>query len=587
MSIPQSLIDQIQNRVDIVEVISKFLPLKKAGRNYKGNCPFHEEKTPSFVVSPDKQIYHCFGCGSGGNVFSFVMKYENVEFPEAVEMLAEQAGIQLPSNFSGERSVENAFAQKLYEINEIAAQFFQVCLTNSQVGRKYFESRGINEATLKSFRLGFAPEGWEALLNFLKKKGIDGATAEKAGLAIANGKGGHYDRFRNRAIFPIFDLKGRVLGFGGRVLDSGMPKYMNSPETAIYSKGKNLYGLNAAREHIKKAGHVLIVEGYFDCIVPSQTGVGNIIATLGTALTIDQVKLLKRFAQTAVMVYDPDAAGENATLRNLDIFINEDVNVYVAELREGLDPDSFIRKFGLEEFRAMIKASKNLFDYKLDKLSERNDIKSMYGKMQIASDMLPTINRINNAILRSSLVKKLAEKLCVEEAALREELGKVKSDHPASHAPAAVRKAVFNKDNNQSAEKMMIALLLDSPAFIETMRERLNLDELKSTTIREITQAILKLHDETGSVSPAMLINSLGAGSEASLMISEAVNVAEMLIDKEKVMVDCITRIKQNNVKDRLRRLQDEIQMAYNSKQEERIRSLMTEYDSLMKTKVV
>jgi DNA primase len=408
MPIPENIIDQIQARTDIVEVISRYIPLQKVGRNYKAPCPFHNEKTPSFIVSPDKQIYHCFGCGAGGNVFSFVMKHENLEFPEVVEMLAEKCGIKLPRSNSGSKEL-TSLASQLYKINDLAILFFQESLARSAAGKDYLLSRGISDETIKRFRLGYAPDSWDGLLNFFHKKNIQGALLEKAGLVISNEKGGHYDRFRKRLIFPILDMKDRVLGFGGRVLDSSLPKYMNSPETYIYSKGRNLYGLNFTKDAIKKQGYALIVEGYLDFIIPHQAGVNNIVATLGTALTVDQVKLLKRFAGTVIMVYDPDEAGEAASLRNMDLFLGEGVNVYIAELPKGFDPDGYIRKFGTDDFIKLTKSSKNLFDYKLSKLSARFDIRTGHGKAAIAGEMLPTISRIENAVLRSNLVKKLAE----------------------------------------------------------------------------------------------------------------------------------------------------------------------------------
>ena len=230
MAIPDQLIDQIQEKTDIVEVISRYVPLKKFGRNYKAPCPFHNEKTPSFIVSPEKQIYHCFGCGAGGNVFSFLMRYENLQFPEVIESLAEKCGVALPKSAFG-RGADNGLANQLYNINDLACQFFQASLANNGGAKEYILSRGVGEETLKKFRIGFAPDSWEALLSFFRKKSIEPAMLEKAGLVIANDKGGHYDRFRNRLVFPIIDLKDRVIGFGARVLDSALPKYLNSPET--------------------------------------------------------------------------------------------------------------------------------------------------------------------------------------------------------------------------------------------------------------------------------------------------------------------------------------------------------------------
>lgn len=579
MAIPEKILEQIQSRSDIVEVISRYIPLQKAGRNYRAPCPFHHEKTPSFIVSPDKQIYHCFGCGAGGNVFSFVMKYESLEFPEAVEMLAEKAGIKVPR--SGPQNKElTSLAIQLYKINELAASFFQETLSRNQAARDYLASRGISEETIKKFKIGYAPDGWDNILNFFKKKNIDGALLEKAGLAISNEKGGYYDRFRKRVMFPIFDLKDRVLGFGGRVMDSSLPKYMNSPETYIYSKGRHLYGLNFSRDSIKKEGHALIVEGYLDFIIPYQALARNIIATLGTALTIDQVKLLKRFANTVIMVYDPDEAGEAASLRNMDLFIGEGVNVYIAELPAGFDPDNYIRKFGTDDFIKLTRSSKNLFDYKLSKLAARFDIKSAHGKAAIAGEMLPTISRIENAVLRSNLIKKLAEKLSVDEESIRTELKKVKPDYSVRAYNVTPVEA---KKDSKSAEKMLLALLLEGDSFLQRAKAALLPDEFRDSLVRDVIKAIYDLSVEEKSVTAVRLMNYFDNNEDASDLISEVVNLSETLKDKDKILSDCIARIKKDVIKDRLSRLQDEIKAAHDSKNEGLVTKLVSEYSELLK----
>jgi DNA primase len=582
MAIPETIVDQVQARSDIVEVVSRYIPLSKAGRNFKAPCPFHNEKTPSFVVSPDKQIYHCFGCGAGGNVFSFLMKYENLSFPEVVEMLAQKAGIQLPR--FGPRKELTSLATQLYKVNELAIQFFEGCLPPGREARDYLVSRAITAETIKKFRIGYSPDSWDGVLKFLSSKGINGDIAQKAGLAITSERGGYYDRFRKRLIFPIFDLKDRALGFGGRVLDSSLPKYMNSPETYIYSKGRNLYGLNHAKESIKKAGYALVVEGYLDFIIPYQAGVRNIVATLGTALTIDQVKLLKRFANTVIMVYDPDEAGEAASLRNMDLFISEGVNVYIAELPKGFDPDGYIRKFGMEDFVKLTKAGKNLFDYKMSKLSTRFDIKSAHGKASIAGEMLPTISRIENAVLRSNLVKKLAEKLSVDEDSIRQELKKVKPDYTMrvySISPIEAKK------DSKSAEKMVLALLLEGESFVKKIRESLSPDEFKDSSVREIVKTVLDLSREDRSISAVRLMNYFENNNAATALISESVHLSETLDNKERVLCDCIARMKKDNVKDSLGRLQDAIKMAHDSKDDMLVTKLVTEYTELLKVNKV
>ncbi|MFA5084739.1 MAG: DNA primase [Candidatus Omnitrophota bacterium] len=578
MAIPDKIVDQIQARSDIVEVISRYIPLQKAGRNFKAPCPFHNEKTPSFVVSPDKQIYHCFGCGAGGNVFSFLMKYENLSFPEVVEMLAEKAGIQLPRFGPGKEMT--GLATQLYKVNELAMQFFEGCLSTGREARDYLASRGVGAETVKEFRIGYSPDSWDGVLKFLSGKGIKGDIAEKAGLAITSERGGYYDRFRKRLIFPIFDLKGRALGFGGRVLDSSLPKYMNSPETYVYSKGRNLYGLNRSRESIKKAGYALVVEGYLDFIIPYQSGVRNIVATLGTALTIDQIKLLKRFAGTVIMVYDPDEAGEAASLRNMDLFISEGVNVYIAELPKGFDPDGYIRKFGTEDFIKLTKSSKNLFDYKISRLSKRFDIKSAHGKASIAGEMLPTISRIENAVLRSNLVKKLAEKLSVDEDSIRQELRKVKPDYTMRVYNISPVEA---KEDSKSAQKMILALLLEGENFVKKIRESLSPDEFKDSSVRDVIKAVFDMSGGGGSINAAKLMNHFENNDAVTALISESAHLSETLDNKERILCDCIARIKKDNVKDVLGRLQDAIKMAHDSKDDTLMTKLVTEYTELLK----
>lgn len=583
MAIPEHIIDQVQNRTDIVEVISRYVQLKKTGQNFKGNCPFHHEKTPSFIVSPVKQIYHCFGCSAGGNVFSFLMKQENITFPEAVEMLAEKAGVVLPRQ-SGQSKEQATLANQLYKINELATQYFQHNLASNAQAKEYLAKRGIGSESIKEFKLGYAPDSWDGILTFFNKKGIAPGLLEKAGLVIPSDRGGYYDRFRKRLTFPIVDLKDKTLGFGARVLDASLPKYMNSPETPIYSKGRNLYGMNLSREAIKKEGFALIVEGYLDFIIPYQAGVKNLIATLGTALTIDQVKLLKRFANTVIMVYDPDEAGEAASLRNTDIFIAEDVNVYIAELPAGHDPDNYIRKFGAEEFIKLAKSARNIFDYKLEKLMARFNIKTSNGKAAIASEMLPTLSKLNNAVLRSDLMKRLSEKLGVDPDALKEELNKVKPDYSARQI---VARAVEVKKDTRGAQEMILAVMLEGGVYVDAVRKNMTPEEFVNTSIRDLIKAIFDMRAANLEINPARVISHLENSPEAAALISEAVSMSEVMGDKEKVLSDCIARIKKDNINYQLTELRAAIKTAHDSSDETRLNGLIREYDSLIKmTKV-
>ncbi|RKY38568.1 MAG: DNA primase, partial [Candidatus Omnitrophota bacterium] len=346
MFFPQEIIKEIQERADIVEVISNYFPLKKAGSLFKTLCPFHQEKTPSFIVNPQKQIFHCFGCGVGGNVFSFLMRQENISFPEAVEMLARQTGVNISRYFSksGERS---GVVSRLYEVNELSSLYYQNNLLNKEKGREarryLLERRGISQEVISRFRIGYAP-AQGGLLSYLQKRGWTEEILIQAGLAVKREEGIYTDKFLQKIIFPLFNPQGKIVGFGSRRLDNQVPKYVNSPQTVVFNKSRYLYGLNFAKQFIKES--VIIVEGYLDLLSLVQYGICNVVASLGTALTREQIRLLKRYTQRCLLIYDGDKAGQDACLRGLDLFIEEGIEGGVVLLPEGLDPDSCIREEG-------------------------------------------------------------------------------------------------------------------------------------------------------------------------------------------------------------------------------------------------
>jgi DNA primase len=420
--IPENIIDQVRERTDIVEVISRYIPLKRSGRNFKAPCPFHHEKTPSFMVSPVKQIYHCFGCGAGGNVFSFLMKHERMEFPEAVRELAKKAGVTVPE-FTKQDKARDSLTEKLYSINNTALSFYSSQLLSekhSAAARQYIADRRLSARTAEDFKLGYAPRSWTGLLDYLKKSGFSEPALERCGLILKGKEGRFYDRFRDRIIFPISDMKGKVRGFGSRVLDNkNQPKYMNSPETPVYNKGSHLYGLNLTWQHIRDENTAIVVEGYLDLITPYQYGVRNIVASLGTALTLDQVRLLKRYAERIILLFDADAAGQGAALRSLDMLVEEEMKVSVAQLEKGSDPDSFVNKYGAEAFKGEIDKAQDIFDFKINALLAMHEHKSLDGKAKIADEMLPLISRVKNGIIQAGYLKRLAEILSIEEVTLK------------------------------------------------------------------------------------------------------------------------------------------------------------------------
>lgn len=585
--IPNEIIDQILDKTDIIEVISGYISLKKAGQNFKARCPFHEEKTGSFVVSPAKQIYHCFGCGAGGNAIGFLMRHEKMPFLEAIQILAEKTGVSLPRN-SGAGSVKDSLAEKLYAVNDAACNFYEENLTKAcgKGAYRYFIERGINTATIKRFRLGFAEEAWDGLIKHCSTKSIDAETLSGAGLILQKeGKTSWYDRFRNRIIFPIFDQRNRILGFGGRALGDVMPKYVNSPETHIYSKGRRLYGLNFSREFIRKQGYAIIVEGYFDLIMPFQNEIKNIVATLGTALTTEQIRALRRITKNVIMIYDSDKAGEGATLRSLDLLIEEDMNVRVAILPKGADPDSFVRKEGKAGLREALKNSKDLFDYKLGTLTAKFKKSEPRGKARIVEEMLPTLNRIKNAVLKEGYLKKMSEELSVDESSVRMELAKVK---PASNVPPGRGPGYFVEAGAKKAppaglaEMTLLAIALEDASSIEKIEKGLGLPGFKNTSVGKIFKEMGELHKKGKKIIPSHLISYL-EDSSAEAVISEATSLGQIIQDKDRVMEDCLRHLRKDNLKEALHNMQFKIREAENSADSGMITKLIVEYNDLVK----
>lgn len=423
--IPQNKIDEIRDANDIADLISGYLTLKRSGQNFFGLCPFHPEKTPSFSVNPAKQIFHCFGCHAGGNVFAFLMRYEGLTFPEAAKFLAQRAGIEL--EFDQRDDTEVKESETLSYVNEFAAKFFHEML-NSEKGVKaqaYLKGRGITADDIETFDLGYAPPGWDNLLAAAKNASHDPMAVVNAGLALKKEDGGMYDRFRDRVMFPIRNLSGRVVAFGGRVLvnEENVPKYINSPETAIYHKGQLLYGLYQTRDEIRRQDAAIFVEGYMDLLGLVTHDVKNVVASLGTALTDNQARLIRRYTRNIHLMYDSDIAGSAATLRGADILIEQGLDARVISLPEGHDPDSFVREKGGEAVASMVASAPSLFDYKLNVLTtvspeERNE--------HIHS-LIESLSRMTDRIQRGLLIAKMSEKLGLSERMLWSELDVVRT----------------------------------------------------------------------------------------------------------------------------------------------------------------
>jgi len=549
------LLEEIRNRCDIVDIISGYVTLKPAGKNFKGLCPFHEEKTPSFMVSPQKQLFHCFGCGEGGNIFNFIMKFEKVEFPEAVEILAKKAGITLPTEGKGENFL---YLQKerLYKLNNLAAKYYEECLARTSLGEKvidYLKKRGIKENTVKKYRLGYAPPTGNLLITFLRKKGYSTDDLSKAGLVKGNKTEGRYvDYFRNRIIFPIFKVAGEIVGFGGRVLDNSLPKYINSPETLIYNKGENLYNLNFAKEEIRQRNEAIMVEGYTDVLIAQQYGFNQGVASLGTALTTKQVELIKRFTDRVLIAYDADSAGNMATLRGLDLFVKNGIEVKVIALPRGYDPADFLIKKGAQAFQFLIDNSLSLIDYKLRLLYTQYNRHTIEGKVRIIKEILPTLGALDNEVERRAQIKRISEELNLSEEAILIELRNYKRGTKKFTPANQIKTEV--EDGNIRAEKILMGAMLGSKEIAEQVLREVSEEDFSVPLHQQIVSVIGHLLRENKEIDPQKVIDDL-EDKESAKVISRLL-LEEDKFFNQKVVFGCINTIKNYKLTRKIKELE-------------------------------
>ena len=520
--IPEDKVLEIKHAADIVEVVSESVLLKKTGKSYVGLCPFHSEKTPSFTVSPQKQIFYCFGCAAGGNVFSFIMKRDGISFPEAARILSKQYGINVPvQTMSKDQKRVRSERENLLAVNRQAMDFYHNNLFSAPSGKQavlYLKKRGISQETMEIFRLGYASEGWNNINNFFQKKKIPLDIVEKAGLIVKReNKDGFYDRFRNRIIFPIFNVNMHVIGFGGRVLADDLPKYLNSPETPIYNKSSSLYGLHRARQKCREIETVYIVEGYFDLLALHQNGIQNSVATLGTSITTDHVHILRNVIGKdghVVLVFDSDDAGMKAALRSLGIFMNAEVDANIMLLPSGHDPDSYLFEFGYESFYDIAKSAKSLISFLIDTLIEKYGL-TVEGKIRVISEMRETLASINDSVARSLYIKELAERVGIEETAVLEKVRELSfrnrnstkrdtfsnNDFVRNH-----RKNGFQKADKRTSfhgkwtrlEQQIISIMLQFPPVLSEIDNRGILDLFEDDRLKAIGDLILAHQDCSG-----------------------------------------------------------------------------------------
>jgi DNA primase len=482
--------EEIRRRVNILDVVSLHVTLRRSGRSYKGLCPFHSEKTPSFHVDPERGFFYCFGCHAGGDVFDFVMRIGSVSFREAVRELAERAGVALERSPEDERSAGER--ERLLRAVAEAEAFFRAQLQGElgREARRYLEGRGVDPAVRDAFQLGYAPPGWDHLLRALRGRGFDAAVLQEAGLVVQRpGGDGHYDVFRNRLVFPIRDLQGRPVAFGGRALDDATPKYLNTRETPLFAKGKTLYALDAARAAIRETGQAVIVEGYMDALACHQFGVRNAVASLGTTLTEDQVRLVKRFASRAVVVYDADAAGLDAAARALALCEEGELPVRVAVLPERTDPDSYLRTAGPEAFREVLEKARPAFEYRLELALSRHDRRTVEGKVGIVDELAPLITTAPNPVRQAEYVRIVGETLGVREEAIRAQLRRV--GRGAGGGRTSDPRPVAEGDARAAAERLLLHLWVADAAVRRELRAAVDPGMFREEAHRALADALM------------------------------------------------------------------------------------------------
>jgi DNA primase len=585
MRIPEQKIDEIRQSANIVDIISAHVQLKKRGKNFIGLCPFHSEKTPSFVVSEDKQIYRCFGCASGGNIFKFLMDYKNISFIEAVQEIADFIGYQLKMEESNKG--EDDELEILYDINLTAARFFTDTLYKSsegEIAREYLKKRNIKPQIQKSFGLGFAPSGWNNFYDHAVANKLDLEKTKLLGLIDKKENGKFYDKYRGRIIFPIFSPNGRVIAFGGRILENSenAAKYLNSPENPIYLKRKSLYGLYHSKEEIRKLDKVILVEGYLDLISLFQNGVKNVVASSGTSLTEEQVQLLSRFTKNIVVLFDSDEAGQKAALRSIEILIKSDFEVKVALLPKGEDPDSYIQKNGKEVFDDLISRAQNFLEFRLRIFEERGMLSDPNEATKVIRETVRIIALVNDKIKQGLLITSLAKKFNLREKMLESELidyinkqsDQKKPQKESERASSGKSQLKSNRDKSSTAqtEKELIRLLFSGDnEILSAILNSIEPSDFTSIIFKELSRIVVENYED-GLIAPAHLIeqindselkeyvfNLLFNEEEISPKWSELSHNGEIKKDKIEYAIDTIRRFKVNRINEQLYELNKKI----------------------------
>nr|WP_294574746.1 DNA primase [uncultured Romboutsia sp.] len=557
----KDIIEEIKSRCDIASIISSYINIKPSGTNYKGLCPFHGEKTPSFYINTSKQIYKCFGCGEGGDVINFVMRIENLDFMDAVKLLADRCGIEINTQVDESTKERIEKSKKFQDIHVEAARFyFSNLIKTKNPGYEYLRKRGLDDKIIKKFGLGYSLDSWNSLMNYLISIGYKNEDLIECGLfGYKSETKKIYDKFRNRVMFPIFDYRGNVIGFGGRVLDDSLPKYLNSPDTLIFNKRQNLYGLNFARKEIKDRS-IILVEGYMDLISLYQYGIKNVVATLGTALTDGQGSLIKRYADTAIISYDSDEAGIKATLRAIEILNKLDINVKVLNLKECKDPDEFIRKYGVLEFEKEIKNSTHYIKYKIDNLKRNFNIQNDEERVKFTKESSKIIKEIKSPVEADYYIKYLSEQSNISIESIKKEVyGKYysanqnknnknnkyiyKKEEKIIEKPKAIEKG------NLLVEENLIKIMLDSKKYREIILLKINEEDFLEKDSKEIVNWLIKNKDlDKITIDKIKSLNI----SEEYIKGLESISLDNLDLNNIKNIDDIIKNIRKNSLNEKI-----------------------------------
>lgn len=585
MRYPQTFIDDLKRQADIVRVIQDYVQLKKKGANWMACCPFHKEKTPSFSVSPGKEIFYCFGCHKGGSVFTFVMEIERVAFPEAIKIVADKIGMPLPKMVEdGRFEARRQEADLVIQLNSWAMDWWQQQLESSSEGRiarGYLKEREINEETQKAFRLGYAPDSWEALSSYLRHKGATQEQIDRSGLVVKKEEGGSYDRFRGRLMFPVLDIQGRPIAFGGRTLKGEDAKYINSPETAAYVKGRNLFGLNLTRDEIRRQGFAILVEGFLDLIVPYQFGVQNIVASLGTALTPDQVKLLGRFARKVVVNYDGDRAGIQAAKKSIEILLAEDLEVKILVLPDNADPDEYIRKFGVTEYQRQRAQAQPHIQFVIESALRDRNLHRPAEKAEAVEEVLPYIKAVKSRIQKREYFDMAMDALGIDRenvntSAWRRELWQVVRDN--RNVRSNTVQALTRRSEATAAEQRLLGLLFADANLRREVLPMLIEEDYEDLATAPLFKALFELDREGADINfDTLSLKAEGDEFAAKMIPMVLINSSLHGSNEHYVAEECVSTFRLMKIDQRIGELSRELAIAEREQDSDKVSRLSAE----------